>query len=302
MKIIPIIAKPDHLTSVSRSKNPLSAIAELIWNALDAEADVVEIETVENQMGGLEKIIVKDNGFGLPYEYAFTSFGSLGGSWKRDKQMTDISHRLIHGQNGRGRFQAFSIGNCCDWRFTYSENDERFQYTVSGQSSDLASFAISDDNEATSDPVGTIVTISDIRKDFPSLKRKHATLKLAEVFALFLTRYPGIRIIYDGEPISPEKAKIDTAIIKIENEIVNDSYSFDAEITIDYEEFDFENRSFDILPSEVVSSGSIFGELFISSIEIDNHGKQINTVRLLEPRFVNSQSKSEFVFSEAQSA
>ncbi len=232
MKNIPIIAKPDHLTSVTRAKNPLSAIAELIWNALDAEADIVEIETVENKMGGLEKIIVKDNGFGLPYDYAFTSFGSLGGSWKRDKEITDISHRKMHGQNGKGRFQAFSIGNCCDWTFTYSEDKARFQYTVSGQSSDLAAFAISDDKKKTSEPIGTIVAISDIRKDIPSLKRKHAVLKLAEVFALFLTRYPDIRIIYDGEPISPEKVKIDTANIVIDNAVVNDSYSFDAEITI----------------------------------------------------------------------
>jgi signal transduction histidine kinase len=44
------------------------AIEELIWNALDAEATKVKVSFQLNSMDGIEKVIVSDNGHGLPYE------------------------------------------------------------------------------------------------------------------------------------------------------------------------------------------------------------------------------------------
>ena len=52
MKTITVQVKEDHLEQLARSK-PMAAMAELIWNALDAEASEVRVEFVENEDGEL---------------------------------------------------------------------------------------------------------------------------------------------------------------------------------------------------------------------------------------------------------
>jgi len=63
-------------------QDPINAVAELVWNSLDADADKVKIKLSEDDMGGLERMTITDNGQGLDYGLAEQAFGSLGGSWK----------------------------------------------------------------------------------------------------------------------------------------------------------------------------------------------------------------------------
>ena len=81
VKKITVQVREDHLELLSRAK-PMNAIAELMWNALDAEATEVRVEFVENDLGGVDAIRILDNGHGLDYERAFVAFRNLGGSWK----------------------------------------------------------------------------------------------------------------------------------------------------------------------------------------------------------------------------
>ncbi|HOC71008.1 MAG TPA: ATP-binding protein, partial [Candidatus Hydrogenedentes bacterium] len=82
MKRITVEVREDHLENLAQTK-PILAMAELIWNALDAEATEVRVEFLENDLQGLEAIHVADNGHGLHYEDTFLVFRNLGGSWKR---------------------------------------------------------------------------------------------------------------------------------------------------------------------------------------------------------------------------
>lgn len=72
----------DHLKSLCGTRSPLDSVAELIWNSLDADASHVRVSFKENGLGGLDEVIITDDGHGIPHETALTSFGSLGGSWK----------------------------------------------------------------------------------------------------------------------------------------------------------------------------------------------------------------------------
>ena len=74
-------AQPDHLESLARAK-PINALAELIWNALDADADLVRIGVVDNELGTPLEIEITDNGIGIALTDAERAFGYLGGSWK----------------------------------------------------------------------------------------------------------------------------------------------------------------------------------------------------------------------------
>ena len=49
---IKVQAKADYIASLSRSA-PLSAIEELVWNALDADAREVKIDVIQNALGAV---------------------------------------------------------------------------------------------------------------------------------------------------------------------------------------------------------------------------------------------------------
>ena len=55
MKRITVEVREDHLENLAQTK-PILAMAELIWNALDAEATEVRVEFLENDIQGLESL------------------------------------------------------------------------------------------------------------------------------------------------------------------------------------------------------------------------------------------------------
>ena len=115
MKTITVDVQADHLRTLSRSRKPLMAIAELVWNGLDADATEVRIEFTKNSMKGIQRIRVIDNGYGLAQKDAEAAFQNLGGSWKRTDGKTKEKRRILHGRLGKGRFRAFSLGQVVRW-------------------------------------------------------------------------------------------------------------------------------------------------------------------------------------------
>lgn len=105
---INVQVQPDYLASLP--KNPFSALIELIWNSLDADATKVLVSFGRNALDGIDFIEVWDNGHGITLQDADNGFSSLGGSWKRLVDATRIKKRKLHGKGGRGRFLAFSLG------------------------------------------------------------------------------------------------------------------------------------------------------------------------------------------------
>jgi hypothetical protein len=61
---------------------PVAAVAELIWNGLDADATRIDVDLEQDGLGGIAKVVVSDNGDGIPYGDAPALFRRLGGSWK----------------------------------------------------------------------------------------------------------------------------------------------------------------------------------------------------------------------------
>jgi hypothetical protein len=61
MKRVSVSVQNDYLERMSKTR-PINAVAELVWNSLDADADKIKVKLFENDMGGLEKLTVADNG------------------------------------------------------------------------------------------------------------------------------------------------------------------------------------------------------------------------------------------------
>ena len=206
MEIIKVEVQNDHLESLSHVKKPILAIAELIWNGLDADAEEVKVVVNKNKLGGIDSIRVEDNGHGLDKKDVINAFKNLGGSWKKQSKTSKKYKRLLHGKAGKGRFRAFAIGKTVQWRTKYQHDGKIMEYDIIGHSETLGEFHIGDDKSIRSKSTGTEVEIREIKKRFTSVLAKVAVQEITEHFSLYMTQYPTVRIKYDGNYIEPTVA------------------------------------------------------------------------------------------------
>jgi hypothetical protein len=66
-----------HLESLGATA-PMTGIIELVWNALDADANEVKVELIRNDLDGVEEIRVVDDGHGIRADELEMAFGMLG--------------------------------------------------------------------------------------------------------------------------------------------------------------------------------------------------------------------------------
>lgn len=205
-RTIEVKVERDYLERLATSRSPLAAIEELIWNALDADASVVQVSLEHNSLGGLERIQVSDNGRGLPYDEALSAFERLGGSWKRNRNRTP-GGRILHGQQGKGRFQAFALGAHVEWFTRYKESGKILEYVIKGSRSNLRLFNVEEPHLSKSKVTGTVATITGIERRLTSLESSRARQFIAEEFALYLKQYSGVSIRYEGRVIDPKEVE-----------------------------------------------------------------------------------------------
>ena len=220
MRRVVVKVKEDHLQRLSKVKKPILAVAELMWNALDADASQVRVVFDRNSLGGVQSIRVIDNGLGIKHDEAIKAFESLGGSWKQRVQTTRHNKRLLHGKAGKGRFRAFSLGNLVEWRSTFDDNGGKASFSIRGCGDHLGTFEIDEPKAAARTAVGTEVTIDNIARNMPSLSGEEAILEITEYFALYLKAYKYIEVYYDGARIDPDtitdrSKDIDLGIIQL---------------------------------------------------------------------------------------
>lgn len=198
-----IVATADHISSLTQA-SALGAISELIWNGFDASSQRVDISYTFNKMDGLETIIVQDYGNGIPIEDAELYFSSIGDSWKKAKKKN--YHHPLHGQNGKGRFKAFSLGSHIEWQTTYKNKYGLVsQYSIIGNDNNLQEFKATDPVTPKIKNSGTRVIISN-----PYIKKANELLKdkfsrdITKKFAVYLADSQHLSIHVNGIAINPK--------------------------------------------------------------------------------------------------
>lgn len=205
MKTLELKVEQDHVESLAKVRNPIIAVEELIWNGLDADATRIDVTFVMNNLGGLSKVRVSDNGVGIDRGECEHAFGSLGGSAKKEMHTTP-GGRAPHGKSGRGRFRAFGIGPTVTWTSRYKSDGVVRQFDIKGQRSFLKSFEIGDEEEVEGERTGVEVTICNIAANHPSLlDTDKAVEELSKRLALYLRKYPGVEITYDDIKVDPSR-------------------------------------------------------------------------------------------------
>ncbi|WP_186511047.1 ATP-binding protein [Caenimonas sedimenti] len=198
----PVEVQPDFLKKITGAK-PVQALAELIWNGLDADAKEVGVSFDYNELDTLSTVVVRDDGAGIPRDKAPEYFRRLGGSWKRPGASTPAG-RFLHGQEGRGRFKAFAIGDYAEWAVVYDKDGAPWSYKITMSAADIRHVSISDEAEAPGAKRGVTLTITEPHKDFRTFVSEAGLHSLTEVFALYLADYTDVQVTIGGHRIDPK--------------------------------------------------------------------------------------------------
>jgi hypothetical protein len=232
-KTFEIQVEDDHLQRISQVRKPVHAVAELIWNALDADANQVDVMLHNDVLGGLASIEVIDDGHGIPHAQAEDMFRPLGGSWKKNDRRSPKG-RILHGKEGRGRLRALALGRVVEWRVRYAAADGKVhRYTIVMIKDQLKRVQLSDETTIPGELLpGVTVLVKEFDREFRSLRSPAVTEELAQIFALYLRQYSSIRITYCGDVIDPRAVEDFVASRTLPNIVTPEGESFPASLDI----------------------------------------------------------------------
>ncbi|PYX12794.1 MAG: DNA mismatch repair protein [Acidobacteria bacterium] len=201
-RILEVQAQEDFVEKLAAAR-PAQALAELLWNGLDAEATKVSVEADRGPIG-LTSIRVRDNGHGMAPEEAEGLFTSLGGSWKRGAKQSKNGKRMLHGEEGNGRFRALALGRVVEWNVTAANaSSQVVRYHITMIKDSARTFRLSEPTPVEDGAeIGVEVIISEPYKDW-NLEAAGLLQELNEIYALYLTDYPAALVTVSGTKLDP---------------------------------------------------------------------------------------------------
>ena len=197
---------------LARETDPLGAVKELIWNAVDADATRVDVVLHRSPLGAVERVTVRDDGTGMAPEALAAAFDRIGGSWKKWTSGTLLKQRTLHGSNGQGRLRAYALGDHIRWTTVADGGAGRSRTEVSAHAAARNDFLIGD-SRPTAEATGTLVEAwgkQSPRLDRLPLRANHR--RLTTELAPYLTAYPEVTVVYDGVPVDPGTSIRRTAV------------------------------------------------------------------------------------------
>ncbi|MBA2938425.1 ATP-binding protein [Paenibacillus sp. CGMCC 1.16610] len=161
----------------------LQAISEYIWNGFDAQATVVDVKLHLNVLGGVDYIVISDNGYGIDrreLERKFTPFFESEKQIDPEKRTRTTS--AMHGKNGIGRLTFHRFASDATWKTTYTDGLLKNTYTIQIGANHLDDYKVSSIKLTDGEP-GTSVTFHNIVQDFIL---EHLSAYLCKEFGWFL--------------------------------------------------------------------------------------------------------------------
>lgn len=286
-KKIDLGVEKDHIESLTKAGG-ITAISELIWNSLDADASVIEVETKRNKLDGIESITIKDNGHGIDYSKAQDVFGRLGGSQKK-LSSTSPNGRHYHGKEGKGRYKSLALGDLVEFKSTYKNSDSFKQFTITLDRNHLS---YSDFSDLKTLPKGTGKSGFEVL--IQNVNLEHATeaieirnrKDIEQKFASYWINYPDFSISFNGNKLEFESLikNTDSTDFLIEKDGL--SYKFDIKV-IEWN-FDIKKKTYLCntkgVPFKEINLGirsTIPISIFIQSVYIEKLHRE-NTLDLQE--------------------
>ncbi|MFE0778753.1 ATP-binding protein [Streptomyces sp. NPDC058861] len=186
-----------------KKKPQIAAVAELVWNALDANATDVDIRFQRSVMGAIEQIVVTDNGHGMTPDRARESFHRYGETWKAGKAHTRDNIRILHGRNGEGRLFAFALGDQLTWDSAALMDDTLVGVRVSGDAEHVTIWQVVETEPDREKPGTTVRIRVPEGKSLRYLEHDDAASNLTAKLAFYLRAYPDVTVTYEGRRLDP---------------------------------------------------------------------------------------------------
>ncbi|WP_207565547.1 ATP-binding protein [Streptomyces sp. CA-256286] len=186
-----------------KKKPQIAAVAELVWNALDANATKVDIRFQRSALGAIEQIVVTDNGHGMTPDRARESFHRYGETWKAGKTHTQDNTRILHGRNGEGRLFAFALGDQLTWDSATLVDDTLVGVRASGDADHATIWQVVETEPDREEPGTTVRIRVPEGKSLRHLEHDDAAPNLTAKLAFYLRAYPDVTVTYEGRRLDP---------------------------------------------------------------------------------------------------
>jgi Histidine kinase-, DNA gyrase B-, and HSP90-like ATPase len=194
------------LLRLRNQTNAIGALAELVWNSIDADAKNIHVDWSENEMMGVENIVIQDDGHGIAShedDFSRHPFASLGDSDKHTVHHQSPEGRILHGRFGKGRIRALALGGVIDWETVFQQSPKsRRRYTIRAVVGE-ASLLLSEPKNSKK-ACGTKVLVSHVSEKGNTLELGSVRKRFSLIFSEHLANYSDINIFVQGEKLNPE--------------------------------------------------------------------------------------------------
>ena len=198
-------ASDDLVARLAHEGDPVRAVVELVWNAVDGEAHTVTVRLERGAMDAISAVLVEDDGHGISSDEIEATFGRIGDSWKKCSERTKNGLRVLHGKLGEGRLRAFALGSRVIWASrSVNTAGEHQDVTITGNRGNRHVFRWDATTAASSSKTGTTVTAhNDEQRSLSALEVDDAVAILRSHFAPALLNETGLTVRFDGTPLDP---------------------------------------------------------------------------------------------------
>jgi hypothetical protein len=199
-------ASDDLVARLAHEGDPVRAVVELVWNAIDGEARAVTVRLERDAvMEAVIAVVVEDDGHGISSDEVEATFGRIGDSWKKRSERTKNGVRVLHGKLGEGRLRAFALGSQVVWAScSVNTAGERQVVTITGNRGNRHVSRWDAATAASSSATGTTVTAyNDEQRSLSVLEADDSVATLRSHFAPVLLNEAGLTVCFDGSPLDP---------------------------------------------------------------------------------------------------
>ncbi|WP_440465685.1 ATP-binding protein [Pseudomonas sp. YH-1] len=190
---------------------------ELVWNGFDAAASIVSITVVENDMHGVERVVVLDNGDGIEFDTLSDTFGSFNDSAKK-------ANLSMKGEHGRGRLAFHLLCRNASW-FTRFNNIDAVIDVAEPTIKDFEGRLLDrteQKQELLTQGKGTLVELTHFTGALPELDKLRE--KFSVEFGWYLAVHPEKLVVLNGVPVQVPKHEV------VQKEIAADDAIFLAQV------------------------------------------------------------------------
>ncbi|HBI34208.1 MAG TPA: hypothetical protein DEA43_04695 [Candidatus Moranbacteria bacterium] len=287
---------------------PYQSLVEYIWNGFDAQASIIKIDCVANELGNIETITISDNGYGIPHSKLQDKFEPLFESKKALENKLKKNLSAIHGKNGIGRLTFFTFARNASWKTVYCENETNLTYEIYANAENINLYTgVNATPHSTLEQTGTVVTFSGIHAlTAHQLEEKFQEYILKE-FAWFLAlnRNRDFKIILNGTPIDFKNIIADSEQLELIHPESNTVFflyyvRWDQRLNNEpsrYYYLNSEHKECWKEPTAIKNKGEQFyHSFFIESAYFDSFGFQSAEVQSQEALIVGTRSDAQFKF------